>query len=106
MLVRESILAPESSPPSATLVFELDDGLRPRKSWGANRQMILSDSIAVRVDGQDVPFTFANEGYRLTVDLPPDLEPGEHHVEVQFMNMNKNSVLNPHFVIVVQTEPD
>ena len=48
---------------SRILVFELDDGLRGRKAWGSERQMILSDSIAVRVGGEDVPFTFSNEGY-------------------------------------------
>lgn len=85
----------------AALVFELDDGLRGRKSWGAERQMILTDSIAVRIDGELVPFTFVNEGYRLTVELPADLAPGSHEVEVQFQNMSKNSVLNPQFTIDV-----
>ncbi len=84
------------------IVFELDDGLRSRGSWGHERQMIVTSSIAVRVDGRDVPFTFVNEGYVLTADLPPDLGPGEHTVEVQFQNMFKNSVLNPHFTIEVR----
>lgn len=86
----------------AVLVFALDDGLRSRGSWGHDRQMILSDSIAVRVDGLEAPYTFTNEGYRLEVELPADLGPGEHTVEVQFQNMYKNSVLNPHFVIEVE----
>ena len=84
------------------IVFELDDGLRGRKSWGWQRQMILSDTIAARVDGADVPVDFENEGYRLTVGLPSDIKPGQHDVEVQFQNMNKNSVLNPHFTITVK----
>ena len=100
------LVAPEGGVVTAgtptTLAFELDDGLRARKSWGSERQMILSDSIAVRVDGKRLPHTFTNEGYRLTVELPTDLPPGEHRVEVQFQNMYKNSVLNPHFVITVQ----
>ena len=85
------------------LVFELDDGLRSRKSWGADRQMILTDSVAVHLDGQRVPHAFSDDGerYLLTVSLPDDLTPGEHAVEVQFQNMNKNSALNPHFVITV-----
>ncbi len=83
------------------LVFELDDGLRSRKGWGAERQMILTDTIAVRIDGRRVPFEFRNEGYRLTIELPRGLVPGEHQVELQFQNMNKNSVLNPdHFIRV------
>ena len=84
------------------IVFQLDDGLRGRKSWGSERQMIISDSIAVRVDGEDVPFEFENEGYRLTAEIPDDIEPGTYKVEVQFQNMNKNSVLNPHFTITVR----
>lgn len=84
------------------LVFALDDGLRGRKSWGSERQMILSDSITARIDGQLVPLSFENEGYRLTLEVPDDLTPGSHAVEVQFQNMNKNSVLNPHFTIEVQ----
>jgi len=83
------------------LVFELDDGLRARKAWGHERQMILTDTVAARLDGQPVPHGFSDDGerYLLTVSLPDDLAPGEHHVEVQFQNMNKNSVLNPHFTI-------
>ncbi len=86
------------------LVFELDDGLRARKSWGADRQMILTDSITVHLDGQRVPHAFSDDGerYLLTVSLPDDLAPGEHAVDVQFQNMNKSSVLNPHFAIDVR----
>jgi N-acetylmuramoyl-L-alanine amidase len=86
------------------LVFELDDGLRARKAWGHERQMILTDSIAVRVDGQRAPYAFSDDGerYLLTVSLPDDLAPGEHAVDVQFQNMNKNSVLKPDFVIEVR----
>jgi len=84
------------------IIFELDDGLRGRKSWGAERQMILTDTIAVRIDGELVPWDFQNEGYRLTVGVPVDIEPGLHQVEVQFQNMFKNSVLNPFFTIEVR----
>jgi N-acetylmuramoyl-L-alanine amidase len=98
----EQTLASEPTPGSpSVLVFELDDGLRSRKAWGCDRQMILTDSIAVHLNGQRVPYGFSDDGerYLLTVSLPDDLPPGEHHVEVQFQNMNKNSVLNPHFLI-------
>ena len=84
------------------LVFEIDDGLRGRKSWGWQRQMILTDSLAARVNGVYVPIQFSSADYRLTVTLPADLEPGEHSVEVQVENMNKNSVLNPRFTISVR----
>ena len=87
------------------LVFELDDGLRRRQAWGHERQMILRDSLAARLDGQPLPFAFGDdaERYLLTAALPEDLEPGEHSVEIHFQNMNKNSVLNPHFTIAVQS---
>ncbi len=84
------------------IVFELDDGLRGRKSWGAERQMILTDTIAVRIDGEIMPFDFENEGYRLTVGVPVDLEAGPHDVDVYFENMYKNSILSPHFKIEVR----
>ena len=96
--------APGSDWDPAMLVFELDDGLRARKSWGSDRQMILTDSITVHLDGQRVPHAFSDDGerYLLTVSLPDDLAPGEHAVDVQFQNMHKNSVLNPHFAIDVR----
>jgi N-acetylmuramoyl-L-alanine amidase len=90
-------------PRDATLVFALDDGLRGRQAWGHERQMILSDTIGVRIDGAKVPFDFVDEGesYTLTVPLPASLPPGVHDVAVHFHNMNKNAVLNPHFELVV-----
>ncbi len=84
------------------IVFQLDDGLRGRKSWGSERQMIVSSSLAVLLDGDDVPFTFTNESYQLTALLPADIDPGEHTVEVQFMNLFKNSILDPRFKIDVR----
>ena len=87
---------------AAELEFRLDDGLRSRKSWGAERQMILTDSIAVRVDGKLVAHEFTNRGYRLTAQIPTDLPAGKHEVTVQFENMFKNSVLDPHFTLEVQ----
>ncbi|RMF70971.1 MAG: N-acetylmuramoyl-L-alanine amidase [Planctomycetota bacterium] len=86
------------------LVFELDDGLRSRKAWGHERTMILRDSIAVRIDGERVAHRFDDDGerYTLVVNVPAGLAVGEHAVEVQFQNLNKNSVLNPHFEFLVE----
>lgn len=83
------------------LVFMLDDGLRSRKSWGFERQMILSDSIVTRVAGRAVVHTFTNSDYRLEVAVPDDLRPGSYPVEVQFQNLYKNSVLNPRHVLTL-----
>ena len=89
---------------SSRLVFELDDGLRGRRAWGHEHTLILRDSIAVRMDGNQVPFEFQDDGerYTLTVDLPDEMPPGGRAVEVQFQNLNKNSVLNPHFWIMIE----
>jgi N-acetylmuramoyl-L-alanine amidase len=85
----------------ALLEFGLDDGLRGRKSWGSERQMILSDSVTVRIDDRPLTARFVNEGYRLTVELPDDLAVGQHTVTVHFENMYKNSIINPRFTIRV-----
>lgn len=100
----ESGIISSSISTQSALVFELDDGLRARKSWGHARNMILADTIAVRVGGQLVPHIFEDDGrrYLLTARLPADLSRGDHAVEVQFQNMNKNSVLNPYFELSVK----
>jgi N-acetylmuramoyl-L-alanine amidase len=91
------LVVDEDVPPK--LVFELDDGLRSRGAWGAGRQMILTDSVAVRVNGELVHYAFSDDGkkYRLEVPLEGmELNEGDNRVEVQFINKWKNSVLNPH----------
>ncbi len=79
------------------LILELDDGLRKRRSWGWQRRMLLSDSIVVRIEGMTAAHRLieSREGYRLQVTLPEELSNGPHQVDVQFQNMNKNSVINP-----------
>lgn len=91
-----------NSPGGAMLEFELDDGLRGRKAWGHERQMILSDSVVVTLDGGRISHEFTNEGYRLRATLPPNLAPGEHRVRVMFANINKHSPLNPDWAIRVE----
>jgi len=95
-----TVTAP-TMPNNAAVVFELEDGLRNRKAWGHERNMILADSIVVRVNGRRVPHRFYDDGsrYLLTVEPPIGLAAGVHEVEVQFQNMNKNSVLNPLFTV-------
>ncbi len=85
------------------VTLQLDDGLRGRRAWGSERQMILSDSIAVRLEGELVDHVFTPGDYRLFVLLPGDLDPGEYRLDVQFMNKNKNSVLNP--ALTLRVEP-
>ncbi|HEY3245857.1 MAG TPA: N-acetylmuramoyl-L-alanine amidase [Phycisphaerae bacterium] len=90
---RDGLLA--SSANGDVLEFILDDGLRGRKSWGSERQMILTSSLNVRWDDQPLAFEFANDGYRLSARLPDHVSPGAHRVSVQFQNLFKNSVINP-----------
>jgi len=87
----------------SAIVFELDDGLRSRKAWGYDRNMILEDTIIVRIDGERVLHEFHDDGsrYLLTVEPPMALPSGPHQIEVQFQNMNKNSVLHPYFTVEV-----
>ncbi len=100
----ESGVAASRDETNSSLVFELDDGLRKRRAWGHERNMILSDTISVRVGGRMLPHIFEDDGdrYLLIVALPADLPAGDHAVELQFQNMNKNSVLDPQFEITVQ----
>ncbi len=104
-LPRAKLVAPDDGVVQANsrmLSFELDDGLRSRGDWGSERQMILSDTIAVYVGSRRLAHTFTNEDYRLRVTLPADLAPGPQQVRVHFQNMNKNSNLNPFFTVELQ----
>lgn len=93
------VVAPLAGQPDSPLrlTFALDDGLRGRKSWGSQRQMVLSDTITVRVDDQPAAWQFASDSYQLEVALPHGLAAGSHVVEVQFQNKYKNSILEPYF---------
>lgn len=64
--------------------------------------MILSDSIAVRLEGELVEHVFTPGDYRLFVLLPGNLDSGEYRLDVQFMNKNKNSVLNPGLTLRIE----
>jgi len=82
-------LLPESG--AKAILIELNDGIRDRKSWGWDRPLILSDSIVVRQDGKDLPFTFDKQTNLLTVPLPSRLKLGSIRLEVRLMNLFKQS---------------
>lgn len=82
-------LLPESG--AKAILIELNDGIRDRKSWGWDRPLILSDSIVVRQDGKNLPFTFDKQTNLLTVTLPSRLKLGSMGLEVRFMNLFKQS---------------
>jgi N-acetylmuramoyl-L-alanine amidase len=87
---------------TTALTFQLDDGLRSRGAWGSDQQMILTSSLRVSLDDEPLVFDFSSGDYMLTANLPDDLMPGGHRVEVQFVNKFKNSVLNPYAWIDVE----
>ncbi|GJM26971.1 MAG: hypothetical protein DHS20C16_33860 [Phycisphaerae bacterium] len=86
---------------SHAVVFQLDDGLRPRKAWGSDRSMILQDSIAVRINGERVPHEFTPDTYELKVVVPDHVESGTHNVSVQFQNMFKHANMTPNLVVAI-----
>lgn len=55
-----------------TLTTTLIDGM-PEGWWGGDRTRILRDSIAVSLDGQDLPIVFDPATRGLSVDLPASL---------------------------------
>jgi N-acetylmuramoyl-L-alanine amidase len=94
---------PTSGP--AQVVFELDDGLRARKSWGWERRMILKDSILVRVGDGRWPYVYDEQSNRLLVALPTSRRPGPLLLGIQFENLFKHSNIRPWHEIQVVPGP-
>ena len=105
-LPRAELTAPEDGVVAAgeELVFTLDDGLRPRRAWGAERQMVLADTIQVYLNDEPLPFAFVDDGetYTVTAVVPEGAPAGEHLLTLHFMNKMKNSNLEPLFGVVVE----
>lgn len=105
-LPRAELTAPEDGVVAAgeELVFTLDDGLRPRRAWGSDRQMVLADTIQVYLNDEPLPFAFVDDGetYTVTAVVPEGAPAGEHLVTLHFMNKMKNSNLDPVFGVVVE----
>ncbi len=73
------------------VVIELDDGLRSRRSWGWERNLILRGSIRVRAGDRDIGHVYEEKDQRLLTILPPTLPPGPVTLNVQFENLFKHS---------------
>jgi hypothetical protein len=86
-------LLPESG--AKQIVIELDDGIRGRKSWGWDRPLVVGDSIVVKQDGKRLPFTFDEQTNLVTVPLPKKLKLGKMQLQVQFVNLLKQSNPKP-----------
>ena len=70
-------------------VFLLDDGVKGRGGWGADRLRILESSLSVSVGGERAPFRFERKEGRLTVDLPSGTAPVD--LRLHFQNLYKHS---------------
>jgi N-acetylmuramoyl-L-alanine amidase len=105
-LPRAELTIPEDGvvSPGDEVVFSLDDGLRYRGAWGAERQMILRDSVELYLNDAPLDFEFVDDGetYTLTATIPENAPAGEHTLTLHFMNKMKNSNLDPVFGVVVE----
>ena len=84
------------------VVIELDDGIRARKSWGWDQQLILRDSILVRRGTTVEPHVFDEAARRIIVSLPSRLQAGPLRLQVQFENLFKHSNTRPHVDLQVR----
>ena len=91
--------------PEESLAVRLDSGLQQRKSWSAGRPHVIASSIGVFVDGKRCrDWTFAYP--ELEVKPPAGGWPqGEHALRVHFVNLFKNSPVNPDLVFRVGPPP-
>lgn len=73
------------------IVVELNDGLRDRGGWGADRNWIFMDSIRVRLDGREIPdATYDPQAKAVRFKVPEKLSNGIHQIEVGFRNLSGN----------------
>ncbi len=73
------------------IVVELNDGLRDRGGWGADRNWIFTDSIRVRLDGREIPdATYDRQAKQVRFQVPEKLANGIHQVELGFRNLSGN----------------
>ncbi|MDD8042648.1 MAG: N-acetylmuramoyl-L-alanine amidase [Verrucomicrobiota bacterium] len=84
--------------------FMLNDGLQDRRGWGHERNYILADSIAVRLDGKPLEFAYDPADKSVRFRAPSALAPGGHQVEIEFQNAYKHHNLHPVFPFTVITE--
>ncbi|HEQ60572.1 MAG TPA: hypothetical protein ENN74_03080 [Firmicutes bacterium] len=78
------------------IVVELNDGLRDRGGWGADRNWIFMDSIRVRLDGREITdATYDPQAKAVRFKVPDKLPNGVHLVEVGFRNLSGNHA-RPH----------
>ncbi|MGD9487123.1 MAG: N-acetylmuramoyl-L-alanine amidase [Calditrichaceae bacterium] len=75
------------------LKLKVDDGLRNRNGRDSERLRLFSSLMDVRVDGRKVPFTFEPDSARITITVDSSLTNGKHAVDVDLVNLFKNSNL-------------
>lgn len=91
---------PRSGP--VAVEVQLEDGHRVRGGWGADRKLILSDTVAIRVNGDLVHYDFDAETRVVRFELTESQRGGSEVVlDIQFQNLMKNSVINPRHTLRV-----
>ncbi|MGD9897765.1 MAG: N-acetylmuramoyl-L-alanine amidase [Calditrichaceae bacterium] len=75
------------------LKLTVDDGLKGRNGRDSARLRLFSSLMDVRVDGRKVPFTFEPDSARITIKVDSSLTNGKHAVDVDLVNIFKNSNL-------------
>lgn len=80
----------------------LDDGLRRRGGWGADRFDIRSDEIAARIAGQSAAFRFDAKNSTLRIDVPRGVKAGARDLVVQFRNAYGQPAINPRIALTVR----
>lgn len=79
------------------VIVHLDDGITRRRGWGHDRQLIPTDSIHVRLDGNEdkLPFTYDPRNDQISVELPSRLRTGSRMLHVQFQNLYRHANTRP-----------
>ncbi len=89
-LINEDTFSVSKTP---LLRLNVTDGLRSREGWDAPRLRLFSNMIDACVDGQKVPFKYDREASQITIQIDSSLANGEHYVEMNLINLFKNSNL-------------
>jgi N-acetylmuramoyl-L-alanine amidase len=82
---------------SPSFLFYLNDGLEDRKAWGYERNYILADSIAVRLDGVPVEVHYDPDHKAVRYEQDSSLSTGGHTLRVEFQNAYKHHNVHPEF---------
>ncbi|MCY3721506.1 MAG: N-acetylmuramoyl-L-alanine amidase [Candidatus Poribacteria bacterium] len=75
------------------LQIQVMDGLHERGAWMLKRQQVFTDSIRVKIDNVDVPYSYDRGTDLITVSLDKPLSNGVHLVQTDLVNYYGNHSL-------------